>query len=105
VAFPPGRGKLSTLPEPTASDATCAQPPCLLGWLGQRHGAALLLFVLTALVAILMALNSNGVDGLRSRAHIQHALPAISPWPVIGGLDEWEMQAEALRFSLSSWLR
>jgi hypothetical protein len=45
-----------------------------VAWLGQRNGAAPLRSALAALVAVLMALNSIGVYGFLSRAHIEHAL-------------------------------
>jgi hypothetical protein len=45
-----------------------------VAWLGQRRGAAPLRFALVALVAVLMVLNSIGVYGFLSRAHIEHAL-------------------------------
>jgi hypothetical protein len=38
-----------------------------VAWLGQRHGAPTLRLALTALVAVLMALNSIGVYGFPSR--------------------------------------
>jgi hypothetical protein len=43
-------------------------------WLGQRHGAGALRLACIALVAVLMVLNSIGVYGFLSRAHIEHAL-------------------------------
>jgi hypothetical protein len=43
-------------------------------WLGQRNGARTLRFACVGLVAVLMALNSIGVYGFLSRAHIEHAL-------------------------------
>jgi hypothetical protein len=46
-----------------------------VAWLGQRNAASRALWLaLVALVAVLMALNSIGVYGFLSRAHIQHAL-------------------------------
>jgi hypothetical protein len=45
-----------------------------VAWLGQHRGARALRFALVALVAVLMVLNSIGVYGFLSRAHIEHAL-------------------------------
>ncbi len=45
-----------------------------VAWLGQRLGTASLRLAITALVAVLMGLNSVGVYGFLSRAHIEHAL-------------------------------
>src|SRR5215469_3940128 len=45
-----------------------------VAWLGHRNGAAPLRLALAALVAVLMAVNSIGVYGFLSRAHIEHAL-------------------------------
>jgi hypothetical protein len=45
-----------------------------VAWLGHGRGAAPLRAALVALVAILMGLNSIGVYGFLSRAHIEHAL-------------------------------
>jgi hypothetical protein len=45
-----------------------------VAWLGQRHGAALLRLGLGGLVIVLIVLNSIGVYGFLSRAHIEHAL-------------------------------
>jgi hypothetical protein len=45
-----------------------------VAWLGHRYGAASLRLALGALVAVLMVLNSIGVYGFLSRAHIEHAL-------------------------------
>ena len=45
-----------------------------VAWLGHRNGAAPLRRALAALVAVLMVLNSIGVYGFLSRAHIEHAL-------------------------------
>jgi hypothetical protein len=41
---------------------------------GQCHGAAALRLACVALVAVLMGLNSIGVYGFLSRAHLEHAL-------------------------------
>jgi hypothetical protein len=45
-----------------------------VAWLGHRNGAAPLGLALGAVVAVLMVLNSIGVYGFLSRAHIEHAL-------------------------------
>jgi hypothetical protein len=45
-----------------------------VAWLGQRHGSHALRYALVALVGVLMALNSVGVYGFLSRAHIAHAV-------------------------------
>ncbi len=45
-----------------------------VAWLGQRNGATPLRLALAALVAVLMVLNSIGVYGFLSRAHIEQAL-------------------------------
>jgi hypothetical protein len=45
-----------------------------VAWLGQRYGTSTLRAALTVLVGVLMALNSIGVYGYLSRAHIAHAL-------------------------------
>jgi hypothetical protein len=45
-----------------------------VAWLGQRHGGRALQYALVALVGVLMALNSVGVYGFLSRAHIAHAV-------------------------------
>jgi hypothetical protein len=45
-----------------------------VAWLGHHNGAAPLRLALGALVIVLMALNSIGVYGFLSRAHIEHAL-------------------------------
>jgi len=45
-----------------------------VAWLGHRNGARTLRLALVALVAVLMVLNSIGVYGFLSRAHIEHAL-------------------------------
>jgi hypothetical protein len=45
-----------------------------VAWLGHRNGARALRLALAALVAVLMVLNSIGVYGFLSRAHIEHAL-------------------------------
>jgi hypothetical protein len=45
-----------------------------VAWLGHRNGARTLRLALAALVAVLMVLNSIGVYGFLSRAHIEHAL-------------------------------
>jgi len=45
-----------------------------VAWLGQRHGGRALRLACSVLVLILMALNSVGVYGFLSRAHIEHAL-------------------------------
>jgi hypothetical protein len=45
-----------------------------VAWLGHRHGAGALRLALGALVGVLMVLNSIGVYGFLSRAHIEHAL-------------------------------
>jgi hypothetical protein len=45
-----------------------------VAWLGQRHGDHVLRGALVALVAVLMVLNSIGVYGFLSRAHIAHAV-------------------------------
>jgi hypothetical protein len=45
-----------------------------VAWLGHRNGAAPLRLALAALVAVLMVLNSIGVYGFLSRAHLEHAL-------------------------------
>ena len=45
-----------------------------VAWLGNRAAAATLRFAMTALVAVLMVLNSIGVYGFLSHAHIEHAL-------------------------------
>jgi len=43
-------------------------------WLGQRNGGGALGLACGALVAVLMVVNSIGVYGFLSRAHIEHAL-------------------------------
>ena len=43
-------------------------------WLGQRNGGRTLGLACIALVAVLMVVNSIGVYGFLSRAHIEHAL-------------------------------
>ena len=45
-----------------------------VAWLGQRNGGRALRLAYAVLVLILMALNSIGVYGFLSRAHIEHAL-------------------------------
>jgi hypothetical protein len=51
-----------------------------VAWLGQRNVASRALRgALVALVAVLMALNSIGVYGFLSRAHIEHALAGDIP--------------------------
>jgi hypothetical protein len=45
-----------------------------VAWLGHRNGARTLRLALAALVAVLMLLNSIGVYGFLSRAHIEHPL-------------------------------
>ena len=45
-----------------------------VAWLGRAQPFSLLRVALTALVAVLMVLNSIGVYGFLSRAHIEHAL-------------------------------
>ena len=45
-----------------------------VAWLEHRNGAHTLRLALAALVAVLMVLNSIGVYGFLSRAHIEHAL-------------------------------
>jgi hypothetical protein len=45
-----------------------------VAWLGHRKGARLLRLALVTLVAVLMVLNSIGVYGFLSRAHLEHAL-------------------------------
>jgi hypothetical protein len=45
-----------------------------VAWLGRARGFPLLRAALVGLVAVLMALNSIGVYGFLSRAHIEHAL-------------------------------
>lgn len=45
-----------------------------VAWLGQRHGGRVLQGALVVLVGVLMALNSIGVYGFLSRAHITHAV-------------------------------
>jgi hypothetical protein len=45
-----------------------------VAWLGQRRGGRALWCALVALVGVLMALNSIGVYGFLSRAHIAHAV-------------------------------
>lgn len=45
-----------------------------VAWLGQQHGGRVLRGALVALIAVLMALNSIGVYGFLSRAHIAHAV-------------------------------
>ncbi len=45
-----------------------------VAWLGQRQGGRVLRCALVALVGVLMALNSIGVYGFLSRAHIAHAV-------------------------------
>lgn len=45
-----------------------------VAWLGQRHGGRALRCALIALVGVLMALNSIGVFGFLSRAHIAQAV-------------------------------
>jgi hypothetical protein len=45
-----------------------------VAWLGQRNGSPALRAALIALVAVLMVLNSIGVYGFLSRAHLEHAL-------------------------------
>ena len=45
-----------------------------VAWLGHRNGAAPLRLALAVLVAVLMVLNSIGVYGFLSRAHIENAL-------------------------------
>jgi hypothetical protein len=45
-----------------------------VAWLGRQHGGRVLRCALVGLVAVLMALNSVGVYGFLSRAHIAHAV-------------------------------
>jgi hypothetical protein len=45
-----------------------------VAWLGHRNGSRTLRLALVALVAVPMVLNSIGVYGLLSSAHIEHAL-------------------------------
>jgi hypothetical protein len=45
-----------------------------VAWLGQRNGPAPLRLALGAVVAVLMILNSIGVYGFLSRAHLEHSL-------------------------------
>jgi hypothetical protein len=45
-----------------------------VAWLGQRNGGHALRLACVALVAVLIVLNSIGVYGFLSRAHIEHAL-------------------------------
>lgn len=47
-----------------------------VAWLGQRNGGRALRCALLALVGVLMVLNSIGVYGFLSRAHITHAVAA-----------------------------
>jgi hypothetical protein len=45
-----------------------------VAWLGQHHGGRVLRYALVGLVGVLMVLNSIGVYGFLSRAHIAHAV-------------------------------
>jgi hypothetical protein len=45
-----------------------------VAWLGRRQGSSFLVAALVLLIGVLMALNSIGVYGFLSRAHIAHAV-------------------------------
>jgi hypothetical protein len=76
----------------------------VVAWLGQRNGPASLRLALGAVVAVLMILNSIGVYGFLSRAHIEHALAgdltvASKPAAVEAHLDARQAELDDLKAS------